>query len=134
MMEMIFLQKAGGTMSGNINVNSNDITGLQNTPPTNSSAVSKAYITQNYDTASVIRKHVRDVYLPKLGGRLQGILDMNGRNINNIPNIPYSNSSAVNKKYVDDKTSKVTINKDLHFKPLGRTTVLGQVSTIGFPF
>ena len=43
-----FLQKSGGTMSGNINLNSNDITGLPNTPPTNSSAVSKTYLFLNY--------------------------------------------------------------------------------------
>ena len=49
----------------------------------------------NYDSAAVNRKYVNDTFLPKLGGRLQGILDMNGRNINGIPNIPYSNSSAV---------------------------------------
>ena len=54
--------------------------------------------------------------------------------INSIPNIPCSNSSAVNKKYIDDKTSKIIIYKDLHFKSVGRTTVWGQVSTAGFPF
>ena len=31
-------------MTGNINLNNNDITGIPNTPPTNSSAISKNYL------------------------------------------------------------------------------------------
>ena len=130
-----FLQKSGGTMSGNINLDRNDITGLPNAPSTSSSAVSKTYLTQNYGTDSDIKKHVRDIYFPKFGGRLQGLLDMNGRNIVGIPDIPYSNSSSVvNKKYVDDKASKVIIYRYLHFTSVGRNTAWGQESTTGFPF
>ena len=111
-----FLQKAGGTMSGNINMNGNDINGLPNVPPTNSSAASKTYLFTNYlsktsltdldmnnnhilgirninlPNSAVTRKYINNTFLPKLGGRLQGILYMNNRNINNLPNIPYSNS------------------------------------------
>ena len=39
-----FLQKSGGTMTGNINLNNNYITGIPNTPSTNSSAISKNYL------------------------------------------------------------------------------------------
>ena len=88
----------------------------------------------NYPSAAVNKKYVDDKFLPNLGGRMQEIIDMNNRNIIDIPNIRYSGSSAVNKKYVDDKTSKIIIYKDLHFKSVGRTTVWGQVSTVGFPF
>ena len=35
------LQKSGGTMKGDINLNNNDINGLPSTPPTNSSAIKK---------------------------------------------------------------------------------------------
>ena len=132
-----FLRKSGGTMSGDINLNNNDIIGLPHTPPTNSSAASKDYLTKNYMTNSVNM----NIYLPKFGGRMQGLLDMDGRNIIGIADTRYSNSSSVvNKKYVDDKVaaslnkaSKIIIYKELLFKELKRTAVWGQESTVGFP-
>ena len=51
------------------------------------------------------KQYVYDTFLPKLGGQMQGPIDMNNRNITGIPNIPSSDSSAV-----DDKTSKITIH------------------------
>ena len=71
---------------------------------------------------------------------MQGILDMDGRNIIGVPDVPYSNSdSVVNKKYVDNVKSDLTVNKiiiykDLHFTDLGRSTVWGQIPTKGFAF
>ena len=114
-----FLEKSGGTLTGNINMNNNEINNLGNSPSLKS---------------PVTKKYVNDTFFPKLGGKLQGILDMNNRNINNIPDIRYSNSSAVNKKYVDHKASKITIYKELHFKSVGRSAVWGHVVMVGFPF
>ena len=59
---------------------------------------------------------------------------MNNNAIINLKDNPTSPSSAVNKKYVDDKRSKIISYKDFHFKSVGRTTIWGQVSTAGFPF
>ena len=126
-----FLQKSGGTMSGNINVSNNDIAGLPNAPPTGSSAVSKDYLTKNYTTT----QNTMNTYLPKFGGRMQGILDMGGRSIIDVPIV------VVSKKYVDDRyaelkkeVSRIIIYRELHFKGLKRTTVWGQESSVGFPF
>ena len=80
-----FLQKSGGTMSGNINLNNNDINNLPSTPPTNSSAIRKDYLTKNYSTNPTLQ----NIYLPKFGGRMQGILDMGNRNITRIPDVTF---------------------------------------------
>ena len=63
-----FLQKAGGIMYGDINLNNNDITNLPSTAPTNSSAIRKDYLTSNYSTNTVLQ----NIYSPKFGGRMQG--------------------------------------------------------------
>ena len=74
------------------------VVGLPNTPPTNNSAINKNFLTQNYSKSS----DIRNIYFPKLGGRLQGILDMNGRNIIDIPDNAYTNSSTVvNRKHIE---------------------------------
>ena len=43
-----YLSKSGRTMSGDINLNKNDITNILDTPPTDSSTVSKKYVKDNY--------------------------------------------------------------------------------------
>ena len=53
-------------------------------------------------TSAVNKQYVHNFSLPKLGGRMQGLINMNNRNITEIPNIVSEDSSAVNKKYVDD--------------------------------
>ena len=52
------------------------------------------------------KQFVYNTFLSKLGGRMQGPINMNNRNITGIPNIVSEDSSAVKKKYVDDRTSK----------------------------
>ena len=59
---------------------------------------------------------------------------MNRKNTIGISDFVNIDSAVVNKKYIDNKTSKITIYKELHFKSVGRTTVWGQFSTPGFPF
>ena len=78
-----YLPKSGGTMTGNINLSGNDITGLPNVPPTNSSAISKEYIFLNY---------VRD----------PAALNVNiNKSIVNLKNFVIP-TAAVNKKYVHE--------------------------------
>ena len=114
------LQKSGGTMSGNINLNSNDITGLPNTPSTNSSAISKTYLDNKLFLGYVSNPSLID-------------FNMNDNYIINLKD-PIFPDYGANKRYVDDKTSKIIIYKDIHFKSVGRTTGWDQVSTAGFPF
>ena len=63
---------------------------------------------------------------------MNGTLNMN--NITNISDLVRSDSSIVNKMYVDDKSSKITIYENLHFKSIKRTTVWSQVILSGNPF
>ena len=46
------LPKSCGTMSGDIDLDGNDITGISSIPPTDSSIVSKKYVKDNYVNSS----------------------------------------------------------------------------------
>ena len=52
-------------------------------------------------------RYVDDNFLPKSGGTFSGNINTNNNAIINLKDNPTSPSSAVNKKYVDDKTSKI---------------------------
>ena len=126
-----YLPKSGKKLSGDIDLNQNDITNIPNTPATNSSVVNKKYVNDNYLPKSVTesidmgkyailslpdisslssaanKQYVHNTFLPKLSGRMSGTLNMNRNNITNISDFVSEDSSVVNKKYVDDKTSKI---------------------------
>ena len=147
-----FFQKSGGTMSGDIDLNKNDIIHIPDTPETNSSIVNKKYVSDNYLPKSISdpidmkdnailnlannssplstmsKQYAHNIFLPKLGGRMQGPIDMSNRNITNIPDIVSVNSAVVNKKYVDDKISKISFYQDFQFTQLGRTIAWGRIS------
>ncbi len=99
-----FLDIAGGTMVGNINMSDNDITHLPNVPPTNNSAASKKYVDDE------IRK------VPSSGGA-STCIDMRQNEVLNLPDVPSRDHSATSKKYVTDNfcdTSGDTITGDLN--------------------
>lgn len=81
---------------------------------TNKNITMKQYNGVDYDTLypKTIASQIDDVYskdemsnlfLPKAGGSMGGILDMNGNRITNLPT-PTSNSDPATKEYVDGKT------------------------------
>lgn len=81
---------------------------------TNKNITMKQYNGIDYDTLypKTIASQIDDVYskdemsnlfLPKAGGSMGGILDMNGNRITNLPT-PTSNSEPATKGYVDGKT------------------------------
>mgnify|MGYP004549111415 CR=1 FL=1 len=83
---------------------------------TNKNITMKQFNGVDYDTLypKTIASQIDDVYskdetsnlfLPKAGGSMGGILDMNGNRITNLPT-PTSNSDPATKEYVDGKTNK----------------------------
>ena len=120
----------------------NDITGIANVPPTNSTVVNKKYLTDNYFSNSggdgmfgnldmnrnivfnlendsslgsaVNREYFHSTFLQKSGGIMSGNIDLNQNDIINIPDAPSSNSSAINKKYVVDNYLPKTISDSIN--------------------
>ena len=116
-------------MSGDIDLDGNDITGIANVPPTNSSIVNKKYLTDNYVASSsgdmfgnlnmnrnivfnlangsslgsaVNREYVHATFLQKSSGIMKGDIDLNQNDIINISDTPSTDTNIVNKKYVVD--------------------------------
>ena len=84
---------------------------------TNKNITMKQFNGVDYDTLypKTIASQVDDVYskdetnnlfLPKVGGSMGGILDMNGNRITNLPT-PTSSSDPATKEYVDETTSGI---------------------------
>ena len=96
------LPKAGGTMTGAINMGSKQITNLA-APTADAHAATKKYVD---DAASDVAAQIGD-YLPKAGGAMSGPIDMNSQKITEVPT-PQANTDAANKKYVDDTVSPVS--------------------------
>ena len=91
--ESNFLDLAGGTMVGNIDMDGHEITNLLRTPTTDLSAVTKKWVTDEFPTKQEV-----------LGGfTLTGSLDLSGNEIYGLPDVPTTDNSATSKKYVDSK-------------------------------
>lgn len=87
------LSKAGGTMSGAINMNGNKITNLP-APADLADAATKEYV----DTA--IADIPKGEYLEKSGGAMTGAIDMGANKVTNLAN-PTEIKDAATKGYVD---------------------------------
>jgi hypothetical protein len=80
-------------LGGNLDVNSNRITGLPTTPTSSTEATSKAYVDAQI---AGIDEVVEDT-TPQLGGNL----DVNGNTITGLPASPSATTEATSKAYVD---------------------------------
>ncbi len=76
-------------MTGNINMQQNQIINLPDTPSQDHSAVSKKYVKDNFYNTS--------------GDTMTGNLNMGGYEITNIAKVPTTDNSAVTKKWVTDE-------------------------------
>ena len=106
-----FVQKAGDTMSGDLNMGTHKVTGLA-TPTGNTDAATKQYV----DNA------VSGDYLPTSGGTMSGNIDMNGNTIQNVKD-PVNAQDAANKEYVDAIGEGVGKN----FLPTAGGTMTGPI-------
>ena len=123
-----YLAKTGGTMSGDINLDGNDITGISSIPPTDTCVVSKKYVKDNYINSSggsgmtgnldmnrniifnlandsslgsaLNREYVHATFLQKSGRTICGDINVNNNDITGLPNTPPTNSSVVSKDYL----------------------------------
>ena len=108
-----YVNKAGDTMTGDLNMSTHKITGLA-TPTGNTDAASKEYV----DSL------VSGDYLPTSGGTMSGNIDMNGNAIQNVKD-PVNAQDAANKEYVDAIGEGVGKN----FLPTAGGTMTGPIRT-----
>ena len=78
---------SGFSMTGDINMQQNEVLNLPDVPSRDHSAVSKKYMTDNFCNTS--------------GDTMTGNLSMGGHEITNLPDVPTTDNSATSKKYVD---------------------------------
>ncbi len=92
-----FLDLEGGTMVGDVSMDDNDITNLPDTPPTDNSVVCKKYVDNE------IGKITGSGGGPSTSGfTMTGDINMGRNEVNNLPDTPSRDHSAVSKKYVTD--------------------------------
>ncbi len=84
-----YLPLSGGTMSGTINMDNNNVGNLP-APTANGQAARKLYV----DDADALK-------LSLSGGTMSGTINMNNNNVGNLP-APTANGQAARKLYVDD--------------------------------
>lgn len=104
-------------LGGDLDVNSNTITGLPATPTASTEATSKAYVDAQI---SGIDEVVEDT-TPQLGGNL----DVNGNTITGLPASPSATTEATSKAYVDTNFNNYT-----HPNHTGDVTSTGDGATV----
>ena len=91
--ESNFLDLAGGTVVGKIDMGGYEIVNMLRTPTTDLSAVTKKWVSDEFPTKQEV-----------LGGfTLTGPLNLSGNEIYGLPDVPTTDNSVTSKKYVDSK-------------------------------
>ena len=106
------------SMTGDIDMQQNEIINLPDVPSRDHSAVSKKYMTDNFCNTS--------------GDTMTGDLSMGGHDITNLPDVPTTDNSATSKKYVDGSglsDSGFTMKGDIN---MGGYEVIGVTSVPSF--
>ena len=112
-----YLPKAGGIMSGSIDMGGKRILNV-GTPSINNDAATKGYV----DNA-IANITPGDEYLPLSGGKMSGFINMDNNPISNVP-LPTGDFYVANKRYVDNAVADVSSN----FLPLTGGTLTGQLT------
>ncbi len=79
-------------MTGDLNLGGHEIINLARVPTTDSSAVTKKWVTEEFPTKREVLN----------GFTLSGPLDLSGYEIYGLPDVPNTDNSATSKKYVKD--------------------------------
>ena len=129
------LPKAGGAMSGPIDMNSNKITELA-TPAATTDAANKSYVdagdsanataAANAASAASAAQATANAALPKAGGTMSGPINMGTKQITNLAD-PTSDQHAATKKYVDAQAA-ATASQIGAYLPLAGGTMSGPIA------
>ncbi len=104
-----FLDLAGGTMVGDVDMGGYEIKNMLRTPTTDLSAVTKKWVSDEFPTKQEV-----------LGGfTLTGALNLSGNEIYGLPDTPTTDNSAASKKYVDSKVTGGGSGTTVDFPILG---------------
>ena len=108
-----YVKKDSPEVGADLDMKGYAIKNLKLTPTSNSSASSKRYVDQK--VASKADKSDLNQYL-KLDGskQMSGNIQMNGKRVFGLTNVPAYNGEATNKRYVDTKLNDKANNSDLN--------------------
>ena len=124
-----YVKKDSPEVAADLDMKEYAIKNLKLTPSSNSSASSKKYVDQK--VASKADKSDLNQYLKVDGGKqMSGNLQMNGKRVVGLTNVPAYNGEATNKRYVDtrlnDKADKSELND--YLKIDGTTLMQGDLN------
>ena len=108
---------SGFSMTGNINMQQNEIINLPDVPSVDHSAASKKYVDDHFVSSS--------------GDVMTGNLDMGGHVVVNV-GVPTSNLDLTNKKYVDDEITNVKSHGSTNALQKSGGTMTGDINMGGY--
>ena len=110
-----FVKKDSPEVAADLDMKGYGIKNMKVTPADDASATSRKYVDGKLNTKA--DKSVLSQYIKRDGSiQMVGNLQMNGKRITGLSNVPYYNGEATNKRYVDDKVNLKADKSDLNNK------------------
>ena len=110
-----FVKKDSPEVAAVLDMKGYGIKNMKVTPADDASATSRKYVDGKLNTKA--DKSVLSQYIKRDGSiQMVGNLQMNGKRITGLSNVPYYNGEATNKRYVDDKVNVKADKSDLNNK------------------
>ena len=109
----IFVKKDSPEVAADLDMKGYAIKNMKVTPGGDGSATSRKYVDRELDTKA--NKNDLNSYLKRDGSKqMSGNLQMNGKRITGLTNVPAYNGEATNKRYVDTKLNDKANKSDLN--------------------
>ena len=124
-----YVKKDSPEVAADLDMKSFAIKNLKVTPGGDASATSRKYVDGKLDTKA--NKNDLNAYLKRDGSKqMSGNLQMNGKRITGLTNVPAYNGEATNKRYVDTKLNDKANKSDLndYLKLDGTSQMQGNVN------
>ena len=124
-----FVKKDSPEVAADLDMKGFGIKNMKVTPRDDASATSRKYVDGKLNTKA--DKSVLSQYIKRDGSvQMVGNLQMNGKRITGLSNVPYYNGEATNKRYVDDKVNVKADKSDLgdYLKLDGTTPMQGGLN------
>ena len=110
-----FVKKDSPEVAADLDMKGYGIKNMKVTPRDNASATTRKYVDGKLNTKA--DKSVLSQYIKRDGSvQMVGNLQMNGKRITGLSNVPYYNGEVANKRYVDDKVNVKADTRDLNNK------------------